>query len=183
MCAFSVYAKAARVSWPPSKIFGDELRIIGSFSEMHMFRESLPLPSSFPRSQGCDVCVSDLTERNSSNRRVPRLGQNQDQGHRQQGVQAGAVWRGAREHPEQDGHQGGDCVRGLMLYLSNRLAWLYNGVSEELFSNGISQQHQRPLINDFNSRALPKPFLPIYIIAVCKCDRQPNRRQKTCHAL
>lgn len=42
----SVYSAAARVSWPPAKIFGDEIRIIGSFSEVHMFRKS---SSSFPR--------------------------------------------------------------------------------------------------------------------------------------
>ncbi|KAG8405353.1 hypothetical protein J3458_022013 [Metarhizium acridum] len=33
----SVYANADRVSWPPAKIFGDEITIIGSFSETYMF--------------------------------------------------------------------------------------------------------------------------------------------------
>ncbi|KXX77676.1 D-arabinitol dehydrogenase 1 [Madurella mycetomatis] len=41
LVAYGVYAKAARVSWPPSKIFGDELRIIGSFSEVHMFPQTI----------------------------------------------------------------------------------------------------------------------------------------------
>lgn len=36
----SVYASKDRVSWPPSKIFGDEITIIGSFSETYMFRKS-----------------------------------------------------------------------------------------------------------------------------------------------
>jgi D-arabinitol dehydrogenase (NADP+) len=35
----SVYAEAARVSWPPAKIFGDEITILGSFSETYMFRK------------------------------------------------------------------------------------------------------------------------------------------------
>lgn len=34
---FSVYSSSARVSWPPSKIFGDEITILGSFSETYMF--------------------------------------------------------------------------------------------------------------------------------------------------
>ncbi|CAM1503882.1 Fc.00g014730.m01.CDS01 [Cosmosporella sp. VM-42] len=33
----SVYPSADRVSWPPSKIFGDEITILGSFSETYMF--------------------------------------------------------------------------------------------------------------------------------------------------
>lgn len=36
----SVYAGADRVSWPPAKIFGDEITILGSFSETFMFRKS-----------------------------------------------------------------------------------------------------------------------------------------------
>jgi D-arabinitol dehydrogenase (NADP+) len=39
LVVYGVYANADRVSWAPSKIFGDEIRIIGSFSEVHMFRE------------------------------------------------------------------------------------------------------------------------------------------------
>lgn len=34
-----MYANAARVSWPPAKIFGDEITIVGSFSQTYMFRE------------------------------------------------------------------------------------------------------------------------------------------------
>ncbi|KAK2591198.1 hypothetical protein QQS21_011106 [Conoideocrella luteorostrata] len=37
LVVYGVYASAARVSWPPSKIFGDEITIIGSFSETFMF--------------------------------------------------------------------------------------------------------------------------------------------------
>lgn len=29
------------MTWPPAKIFGDEIRIIGSFSEVYMFRTFL----------------------------------------------------------------------------------------------------------------------------------------------
>lgn len=38
---YGVYSASARVSWPPSKIFGDEITILGSFSETYMFRKSL----------------------------------------------------------------------------------------------------------------------------------------------
>ncbi|KAF8067841.1 chaperonin 10-like protein [Lyophyllum atratum] len=34
---YSVYANSARVHWSPSKIFGDEIRIIGSFAQTHCF--------------------------------------------------------------------------------------------------------------------------------------------------
>lgn len=37
---YGVYSASARVSWPPSKIFGDEITILGSFSETYMFRKS-----------------------------------------------------------------------------------------------------------------------------------------------
>jgi len=37
LVVYGVYSDAARVSWPPSKIFGDEITIIGSFSETYMF--------------------------------------------------------------------------------------------------------------------------------------------------
>ncbi|RDA84756.1 hypothetical protein CP532_6944 [Ophiocordyceps camponoti-leonardi (nom. inval.)] len=36
-----VYAKSDKVTWPPSKIFGDEITIIGSFSETYMFPATL----------------------------------------------------------------------------------------------------------------------------------------------
>ncbi|KAK4236166.1 chaperonin 10-like protein [Achaetomium macrosporum] len=41
LVVYGAYPKAARVSWPPSKIFGDELRIIGSFSEVYMFPQTI----------------------------------------------------------------------------------------------------------------------------------------------
>ncbi|KAL1881110.1 hypothetical protein VTK73DRAFT_4787 [Phialemonium thermophilum] len=41
LVVYGVYAHSARVSWPPSKIFGDEIRIIGSFSEMYMFPQTI----------------------------------------------------------------------------------------------------------------------------------------------
>lgn len=37
LVVYGVYAAEARVSWPPSKIFGDEITILGSFSETYMF--------------------------------------------------------------------------------------------------------------------------------------------------
>lgn len=37
LVVYGVYSDSARVSWPPSKIFGDEITILGSFSETHMF--------------------------------------------------------------------------------------------------------------------------------------------------
>lgn len=39
LVVYGVYSASARVSWPPSKIFGDEITILGSFSETYMFRE------------------------------------------------------------------------------------------------------------------------------------------------
>ncbi|RDA94263.1 hypothetical protein CP533_0612 [Ophiocordyceps camponoti-saundersi (nom. inval.)] len=41
LVVYGVYANADKVSWPPSKIFGDEITIIGSFSETHMFPATL----------------------------------------------------------------------------------------------------------------------------------------------
>lgn len=37
LVCYGVYPNSARVTWPPSKIFGDEITIIGSFSETYMF--------------------------------------------------------------------------------------------------------------------------------------------------
>lgn len=37
LVVYGVYSSSAKVSWPPSKIFGDEITIIGSFSETYMF--------------------------------------------------------------------------------------------------------------------------------------------------
>jgi D-arabinitol dehydrogenase (NADP+) len=38
---YGVYSSSARVSWPQSKIFGDEITILGSFLETFMFRTTL----------------------------------------------------------------------------------------------------------------------------------------------
>jgi D-arabinitol dehydrogenase (NADP+) len=40
LVVYGVYSAAARVSWPPSKILGDEITVLGSFSETYMFRMS-----------------------------------------------------------------------------------------------------------------------------------------------
>ncbi|KAH8918408.1 GroES-like protein [Atractiella rhizophila] len=37
LMVYGVYADAARVSWSPTRIFNDEIRIIGSFSQTHCF--------------------------------------------------------------------------------------------------------------------------------------------------
>ncbi|KAF7551960.1 hypothetical protein G7046_g7564 [Stylonectria norvegica] len=37
LVVYGVYSSKDRVSWPPSKIFGDEITILGSFSETYMF--------------------------------------------------------------------------------------------------------------------------------------------------
>ncbi len=37
LVVYGVYANKDRVSWPPSKIFGDEITILGSFSETYKF--------------------------------------------------------------------------------------------------------------------------------------------------
>ncbi|EKM56587.1 uncharacterized protein PHACADRAFT_253802 [Phanerochaete carnosa HHB-10118-sp] len=37
LMVYGVYDNAARVHWPPSKIFVDEIRIIGSFAQAHCF--------------------------------------------------------------------------------------------------------------------------------------------------
>jgi len=37
LVVYGVYHNADRVSWPPAKIFGDEITILGSFSETYMF--------------------------------------------------------------------------------------------------------------------------------------------------
>lgn len=37
LVVYGVYGNADRVTWPPSKIFGDEITILGSFSETYKF--------------------------------------------------------------------------------------------------------------------------------------------------
>jgi len=41
LLVYGVYEDKARVSWPPSKIFGDEIRIIGSFSQTFCFPRTI----------------------------------------------------------------------------------------------------------------------------------------------
>ncbi|KAJ3552353.1 hypothetical protein NM688_g4195 [Phlebia brevispora] len=41
LMVYGVYDNAARVHWPPSKIFIDEIRIIGSFAQTHCFPRSV----------------------------------------------------------------------------------------------------------------------------------------------
>jgi len=41
LLVYGVYENKARVSWPPSKIFGDEIRIIGSFSQTYCFPRTI----------------------------------------------------------------------------------------------------------------------------------------------
>lgn len=50
LVVYGVYSSAARVTWPPSKIFGDEITILGSFSETYMFRKHPPFSRRTPRS-------------------------------------------------------------------------------------------------------------------------------------
>jgi D-arabinitol dehydrogenase (NADP+) len=45
LVVYGVYSDSARVTWPPSKIFGDEITILGSFSETYKCKSS-------PRRQG-----------------------------------------------------------------------------------------------------------------------------------
>ncbi|BFZ58291.1 hypothetical protein PYCC9005_005353 [Savitreella phatthalungensis] len=41
LVVYGVYSDSARVSWPPSKIFGDEITILGSFSETYQFPNAI----------------------------------------------------------------------------------------------------------------------------------------------
>ncbi|KAI0532218.1 GroES-like protein [Xylaria digitata] len=53
LVCYGVYPSSARVSWPPSKIFGDEITIIGSFSETSMFPATVDyLDSGKVKTQG-----------------------------------------------------------------------------------------------------------------------------------
>ena len=67
LVVYGVYNNAARVSWPPSKIFGDEITILGSFSETYKCKHSKCNPRKCGR--WLIACV------NSPRRhRLPRLG-------------------------------------------------------------------------------------------------------------
>ncbi|CCE31182.1 probable L-arabinitol 4-dehydrogenase [Claviceps purpurea 20.1] len=53
LVVYGVYASAAKVAWPPAKIFGDEITIIGSFSETYMFPATIDyLDSGKVRTKG-----------------------------------------------------------------------------------------------------------------------------------
>ena len=41
LVVYGVYSKSARVSWSPDQIFGNELTILGSFSETNMFPNAI----------------------------------------------------------------------------------------------------------------------------------------------
>jgi len=41
LVVYGVYSNEARVSWPPAKIFGDEITILGSFSETYKFPNAI----------------------------------------------------------------------------------------------------------------------------------------------
>jgi len=46
LLVYGVYSDAARVSWTPTKIFVDELRIVGSFSQIYCFPRAIDLLDS-----------------------------------------------------------------------------------------------------------------------------------------
>lgn len=46
LLVYGVYENSARVTWPPSKIFGDEIKIIGSFSQVYCFPRAVALLDS-----------------------------------------------------------------------------------------------------------------------------------------
>lgn len=53
LVCYGVYSNKARVTWPPSKIFGDEITILGSFSETYMFPAAIAyLDSNKVRTSG-----------------------------------------------------------------------------------------------------------------------------------
>jgi len=116
LVVYGVYSNSARVSWPPSKIFGDEITIIGSFSETYKC-ESNPVPS--PTLLVQDVClevthgmgiVADVLCPSPGCCRLSRFWQDQGQGYRQQDLQARTMGRVPREHARQECHQGCHCL-------------------------------------------------------------------------
>ncbi|KAH8830052.1 chaperonin 10-like protein, partial [Flagelloscypha sp. PMI_526] len=63
LLVYGVYADKARVSWPPSKIFGDEIRIIGSFSQSYCFPRAVAyLDSGKVRTEGMVTDVFKLDD-------------------------------------------------------------------------------------------------------------------------
>ncbi|KAK4688390.1 hypothetical protein P7C73_g1720, partial [Tremellales sp. Uapishka_1] len=63
LLVYGVYEDKARVSWPPSKIFGDEIRIIGSFSQTYSFPRAIAyLDSGKIRTKGMVTDVFPLKD-------------------------------------------------------------------------------------------------------------------------
>lgn len=63
LLVYGVYDNAARVSWPPSKIFGDEINIIGSFSQTHCFPRAVAyLDSGKIRTDGMVTDIFKIEE-------------------------------------------------------------------------------------------------------------------------
>ncbi|KAH7882416.1 chaperonin 10-like protein [Phlebopus sp. FC_14] len=60
---YGVYSNDALVHWPPSKIFGDEIRIIGSFAQTHCFPRAVAyLDSGKVRVKGMVTDVFKISE-------------------------------------------------------------------------------------------------------------------------
>ncbi|KAI5120613.1 hypothetical protein M0805_008089 [Coniferiporia weirii] len=60
---YGVYANKALVHWPPSKIFGDEIRIIGSFSQTYCFPRAVAyLDSGKIRTKGMVTDIFKLAD-------------------------------------------------------------------------------------------------------------------------
>jgi len=61
LLVYGVYDNKALVHWPPSKIFGDEIKIIGSFAQMHCFPRAVAyLDSGKVRVKGMVTDVYNL---------------------------------------------------------------------------------------------------------------------------
>lgn len=63
LLVYGVYEDAARVKWPPAKIFGDEITIIGSFSQVYCFPRAVAyLDSGKINVKGMVTDVFDLKD-------------------------------------------------------------------------------------------------------------------------
>ncbi|KEI39514.1 uncharacterized protein L969DRAFT_17435 [Mixia osmundae IAM 14324] len=61
LLVYGVYSDAARVHWPPNKIFLDEIRVIGSFSQTHCFPRAVAyLDSGRVKTKGMVTSVFPL---------------------------------------------------------------------------------------------------------------------------
>lgn len=107
LVVYGVYASRDRVSWPPSKIFGDEITILGSFSETYKFPAAIDYLGMYSiRFQLLNVWV-----RKRLTAMANRQGQGQGQWHREQDLQVGGVEGVPGGDEEQVCHQGCDRVR------------------------------------------------------------------------